>query len=277
MKSPMLMALLSAVVLVSLAMVAPGGWSARWRDAAPDSRDDVRRRLFELLQPVTVAGCELERFGEPHDGGYLMCGNLLGDVEAAYSYGISGYDGWGCDISRRLGAPVHQYDCYDTRQPACPGGETIFHPVCVAGSSRTRDGRLFEPMQKQIADNGHTGRRLAIKMDVEGSEWETLLAYPEDLLRDIDQFAIEFHGTDDERFVRAVEKLKRHFHVAHLHFNNYACVQTAAPFPSWAYEVLFVNKRLAPVVEGARPRMPHPLDAPNDPGAVECPPPGHSS
>jgi hypothetical protein len=111
-------------------MLAAGGWylAARpdppgGRRAAPPTRaEEFRRHLFEQLQPVALANCELERFGEPHDGGYLMCGNLLGSVTAGYSYGISGYDGWGCDISRRTGATVHQYDCFDLTRPACPAG-----------------------------------------------------------------------------------------------------------------------------------------------------------
>ena len=70
--------------------------------------DRLRTALFAELQPVELANCQLQRFGEPHDGGYLMCGNLLGSVKAGYSYGISGYDGWGCDISRTLNVRVHQ-------------------------------------------------------------------------------------------------------------------------------------------------------------------------
>jgi hypothetical protein len=42
-----------------------------------------RQALFETLQPVGLTNCELERFGEPHDGGYLMCGNLLDAVQSA--------------------------------------------------------------------------------------------------------------------------------------------------------------------------------------------------
>src|SRR5918994_4781972 len=90
-----------------------------------------RQALFEMLQPVALSNCQLERFGEAHDGGYLMCSNLLGDVESGYSYGINGYDKWGCDISEKFKVPVHHYDCFNTTQPACPGGKTIFHAECV--------------------------------------------------------------------------------------------------------------------------------------------------
>jgi hypothetical protein len=34
---------------------------------------DQRRAYFEMLRPVALSNCELERFGEPNDGGYLMC------------------------------------------------------------------------------------------------------------------------------------------------------------------------------------------------------------
>ena len=67
-----------------------------------------RQMLFAEIQPVRLANCELERFGEKADGGYLLCGNLLGEAGSAYSYGISGYDGWGCDVSTRLDVRVHQ-------------------------------------------------------------------------------------------------------------------------------------------------------------------------
>ena len=56
-------------------LTTPGG-----RVSAPQQR----QALFDLLQPVALSNCRLERFGEAHDGGYLMCGNLLEDVESGY-------------------------------------------------------------------------------------------------------------------------------------------------------------------------------------------------
>jgi hypothetical protein len=48
-----------------------------------------RQALFDLLRPVALSNCELERFGEANDGGYLMCVNLLAGVTAGYSFGIA--------------------------------------------------------------------------------------------------------------------------------------------------------------------------------------------
>ena len=160
----------------------------------------ARDRLFEELQPVRLANCQFQRFGEPNDGGYLLCANLLGSVQSGYSYGISGYDQWGCDISRRLAVPVHQYDCFNLQRPACPGGRTVFHAECVGGERATIDGRPFDTVENQFAKNGDGARRLVVKMDVEGAEWDTLMRTPDAVLQRIDQLTIELHS------VRAVRR-----------------------------------------------------------------------
>ena len=239
---------------------------------AADAREKsgVRRALFDLLQPVALANCRLQRFGEKNDGGYLMCGNLLSEARAGYSYGISGYDQWGCDISTTLGVKLHQYDCFNTEQPACPRGATIFHAECVAGGTRTTEGRVFDTIEHQLARNGDGANRVVLKIDVEGAEWDAFLQASDAVLERIDQVAVEFHGSGEEQHVRVIERLKRFFHVAHLHFNNFSCDPYLDPFPTWAYEVLFVNKRLGVVDPSTRPTLPHPLDAPNNPSAPDC-------
>lgn len=240
-----------------------------------------REALFRMLQPVTLANCDLERFGETNDGGYLMCGNLLDGVVAGYSYGISGYDGWGCEISRTHDVPVHQYDCFNTTRPWCLFGDTIFHEECVGDTTETVDGRFFDTVKNQLTRNGDHTDRIVLKIDVEGAEWESLLAVPDDMLQRTDQMAVEFHWAEnethdwvnDDRYLQLVSRLRAHFEVAHIHFNNTSCVDDLSPFPSHAFEVLFVNKRLAVVSSPARnANVPHPLDAPNNPALAECAP-----
>ena len=93
---------------------------------------------------------------------------------------------------------------------------------------------------------------------------------PDAVLEQIDQLSVEFHGASDERYVAAVRTLKKFFYVANLHFNNYSCQPDLAPFPSWAYEVLFVSKRLGVLGASAPARGPQPLDAPNNPKYQDC-------
>src|SRR5262245_102361 len=87
----------------------------------------ARAALLAELQTVTLENCTLKRFGGPNDGGYLMCGNLLRGVRAAYSYGIGQEDEWGCQVSRELDLIVHQYDCFTRARPECKGGRFVFH------------------------------------------------------------------------------------------------------------------------------------------------------
>jgi hypothetical protein len=273
-------------IVFMIAVAAAGAWAASTvSESAPvsarvsDARNEERARarqaretLFAALQPVKLRNCELARFGEQNDGGYLLCGNLLNGVGAAYSYGISGYDGWGCDVSTKLSVPVHQYDCFNTTQPSCPSGRPVFHAECVAGRrSHDEEGRLFDSLQSQFARNGDAEKFLVVKMDVEGAEWDSILQTPDEVLARIDQLVFEFHGVSDTgRYLPVIAKLKRTFEIVHLHFNNFACVGAGAPFPAWAYEVTFVNKRLADVDEAGRVALPSALDAPNHPGVPDC-------
>jgi len=239
----------------------------RWYRNTPEGQ---RQALLEDLQPVALSNCELKRFGEPNDGGYLLCANLLKDVQSAYSYGISGYDGWGCDISRQLKVKVREYDCFNLQQPVCDGGALMFHPECVAGvHSADAEGRVFDTPEAQIRRNGDAGRHLVFKIDVEGAEWDTFLNTPESVLDQVDQLAVEFHGTSEPRFREVIEKLMRTFYIANLHFNNYSCARSVWPFPARAYEVLLVSKRIGILDRSTRAQL-SPLNAPNKPTAYDC-------
>ena len=227
--------------------------------------------LFSVIQPVTLANCTLERFGEAHDGGYLLCSNLLGAAKSGYSYGISGYDKWGCDVSRKLNVVVHQYDCFNLTRPVCDGGQTVFHEECVGDTPKLEEGRLFDTIERQLIQNGDKDRHVVMKMDVEGAEWDSLMQTPDEVLSRIEQLSIEMHGTDYPRYLATVKKLKRFFYVANVHYNNFSCSPDVAPFPAWAYEVLFVNKRIAVLDRARRPAgLVTGLDAPNKVGHVDC-------
>jgi hypothetical protein len=231
---------------------------------------DVRTRLFAEIQPVNIANCQLKRFGEPHDGGYPLCVNLLADVKSGYSYGISGYDGWGCEVSRLLQVPVHQYDCFDMRRPSCPGGRTMFHAECVGTKKSVEDGRPFDSIGSQFGRNGDAGTRVVMKIDVEGAEWDAFLAAPDEVLRQIDQLDVEFHHVEDPKYVATLQRLKRFFYVAHVHYNNFSCQPSLRPFPSWAFEVLLVNKRIAVTDGKPAPPAPAGIDAANNELTADC-------
>ena len=147
------------------------------------------------------------------------------------------------------------------RRPVCQGGVTLFHPECIGPAPLTDEGgRHFDTLETQLA-RGAGADRVVVKMDVEGAEWETLLRAPSATLERIDQLVVELHGVAQEQHLAVVRRLKEFFHVANLHFNNFACAERLDPFPASVYEVLFVNRRLA-TTGPQRANGPHPLDAP---------------
>jgi hypothetical protein len=262
---------LSILVLAAVILVRRGERTRVAPNRAASYQAFIRQSLFALLKPVALSNCRLERFGEPHDGGYLVCANLLDAVEAGYSYGISGYDQFGCDLSRRLNVRVHEYDCFDTRQPACPGGDLLFHAECVGPPQIDAQGRPFDSMAHQIDRTGNRTKRLLIKIDVEGAEWNEFLLTPDRVFEQTDQLVVEFHGVNEDRFLSAVRRLTTFFHVVHVHFNNFSCDRTLTPFPAGAYEVLFVNRRIGVVdTASAKRSSPDSLDAPNNPAGPDC-------
>lgn len=182
-----------------------------------------RTRLLAVIRPIRLTNCDIQRFGNSHDGGYLLCGNLLSKSQVAYSYGIDGRDEWGCDVSRQYKLNVHQYDCFNLTQPTCEGGQFTFHPECIAGTTSRVDGRDFDTLSRQIDRNGDTGKNLVLKMDIEGGEWESLAATPDEQLSLIDQIAIEFHGVSRTEVLSVIEKLKRNFYIVNVHINNFLC------------------------------------------------------
>jgi len=265
--------LFRAIALVSivtaLTLVVRNVWRGQVRRSVASRTVEVRKALFAEIQPVHLTNCELRRFGEANDGGYPLCVNLLEGVKVGYSYGIAGYDRWGCEVSRHLQVPVHEYDCFDLRAPACPDGRTVFHGECIGTVKETQDGRPFDTMSNQFARNGNTSTRVVMKIDVEGAEWDAFLLAPDSTLSQLDQIDVEFHHVEDPKYVESIRRLKQFFYVAHVHYNNFSCDPLADPFPAWAFEVLLVNKRIA-MSDGSPAPPASGVDAPNDGSAADC-------
>ena len=241
------------------------------RAVVPEEKVRSRAPLVAELEPVTLSNCELARVGGPHDGGYLMCANLIAGVESAYSYGIGGEDSWGCEISSKHRVPVHQYDCFEPTKVQCAGATFHLNAECVGPRKDVVLKRPFDTLEHQIMRNGDAGRRLIVKMDVEGAEWESILATPDAVLAGIDQMPMELHGIDEPQVLAGLRKLKTHFYLVSVHFNNQSCMNAARPLPAAAYQVLLVNKRIGipgPPPPGSAP--PASFMAPDDPGSPDC-------
>lgn len=234
-----------------------------------------QRSLFlEELRPVSLRNCRFARFGGDFDGGYLLCDNLISNVQAVYSYGINGADEWGCDVHNKLGLVVHQYDCFNLTRPECPNarGWSDFHEECIGPKFEQIEKRPYDSLFNQVSRNKDSGKRILMKMDVEESEWESLEATPDELLGQIDQLSIEFHQVSNlSAKLALIRRLKKHFYIANIHFNNYTCDEKLQPLPAAVFQALFVNKRIAELDPQTKPdAYRNPLDRPDGARLSEC-------
>jgi hypothetical protein len=245
--------ILVAAVLLSVAAVAG------WQNSTQARRERaIREALFKEIQPVALKNCTFKRYGSKNDGGYLMCSNLTQNVES-------------CDVSRELAVRVHQYDCFTEHRPTCPGVKFFFHDECVGPRKETSAGQPFDTIPHQIEKNGDAGKEILLKIDVEGAEWDSLMATPAAVLDRIVQMPMELHGANEQRFLDTIRKLKQTFYVVNLHYNNWACTPDLAPLRAHAYQVLLVNKRVGVLDSSITPPAPSsPLNAPDNPKAPEC-------
>lgn len=231
-----------------------------------------RKEYYNELRTTRLSNCEIKRIGDKFDGGYAVCANLLHDVRSVYSYGIEGRDAWGCDASKITNATVHQYDCFNSTRPICKGGKTLFHEECIGAKTEIIKEKKFNTLANQIAENGDSGKNILVKMDVESAEWDSLLNTPESVLEKIDQLVIELHHVNDAKYAKVIRYLKKYFYIVDIHFNNFSCTAGKDnPFPAWALEALFVNKRIGQVEKNFNgPQMTTQVNHPNNPSLHDC-------
>lgn len=177
---------------------------------------------FRPLHP-----CNLRRVGGDSDGGYLVTEEALRSTEVLISYGID-FD-WEFErlFSEASGARVFAYDrsTVDRLAETDEAGRLRFH--------RFFDGKRATFHSAFIGDGehgtvrvaatlrGHEGKRVFIKFDIEGAEYEP--AVFEDLLnlpRNVIGVVAEFHGfpVNAERIRELVTS--NGFHIVHIHVNN---------------------------------------------------------
>jgi len=248
------------------------------------------------LRPVA---CEpLARIGGRNDGGYVVPLDAVTAAKALLSFGLSHDWTFERDFKRRnAGAIVH---CYDhtvgfLTALAYSAGQLLRAIVRLDAGHLRKAFTWADYLLFFRADRIHFKQRLwrdrdgisvtiddafgrlpkgtptrgtptFVKMDIEGSEYRVL----DDLLRhapDIMALVIEFHDVDIAAglFNSSIERIKRDFHIVHIHGNNLGGV---APFHfPIAPEITFLNKRFfSSVPPPSARKYPVPeLDSPNYP------------
>jgi len=231
--------------------------------ASARTRIDDLSAFLKSLWPVDP-GIELIRIGPNADGGYLVPDDLSG-IRYAFSPGVANESGFETDLAER-GLDVFLAD-YSVDGPARLHPRFVFDKRFVGCLT---DERFMTLDDWHAAKLGQDGSDLLLQMDIEGAEYETLLAASSALMSRFRIMVIEFHDLPqlwNEPFFRVVArvfaKLLATHTVVHIHPNN-CCgsVKSAGiEIPRIAEFTLLRNDRLRGTT--TRTTFPHPLDRSN--------------
>lgn len=234
---------------------------------SPAEEADLRAAV-ELMVPVGC-GAELIRVGGSGDGAYLLP-DLLPGVEACFSPGVSTQTAFETELAERFGIPSHLCDAsVEASQLRLIPGMHTFTPQWLGSFT----GGKTTTLDAWVASSPHTeASSLLLQMDIEGAEYNALLACSDALLARFRIAVIEFHmlpALQSARFLQmkflpVLHKLLRHFDVVHAHANN--CCGTVE-LVGWdvpqVIELTFLRKADNP--EPRQRHIPHPLDVVNVP------------
>lgn len=205
------------------------------------SMKENKRYVFfqQIKKLLTVASVSddipFKRFGNEHDGGYVML-NDINNKKVAYSFGINNDVSLELDLAS-LGLDIYLYDHTIEKLPE-ENRKFHFFKTGIADKDG-KDGKPLKTMQTLLKENGHENENgMILKMDVEGYEWEVFKQISTDVLSKFDQIVLELHwllysesGYPDisdlefeELVLTALNNLNQTHQLVHLHANNYAAV-----------------------------------------------------
>ncbi len=239
---------------------------------------------------------DLVRLGSKHDGGYIVTKNIIEHTDFLVSLGIGADWTFEADFYKRKGIPVH---CYDhtiglgrfTRYAIRDMRRLLLSPHAGdAGAAYATN--ILLPLQYRIFFYGKRKHfvekigddpehytdfrkmfsripardRVFLKMDIEGYEYRAIHGI-KDYYERLTGITVEFHhlATMMDTVRRHVGDLGEHFHIVHVHVNNFNGTDERG-IPA-TIEMTFESKELTPGKEMPSERS-YPVDGLDSPNAA---------
>lgn len=228
------------------------------------------QQLVELLVPID-SGIELIRIGGDYDGGYLVPDDLEG-IKYCFSPGVDVTATFELDCLAR-GIPSfladHSVDAPPVDLPGCTFTKK-FIGAAIDDKTMTLDHWVDESLKSD------DDSELILQMDIEGAEYETLLATPRETLRRFRIIVIEIHFMEalrDRMFFNIARatfrRIREDFEIVHVHTNNCCGVTSidGVAMPQ-IFEMTLLRKDRAKSRAPVK-NLPHPLDQLNMPELPE--------
>ena len=236
-----------------------------WRNTFRTSETDAGalRRMLTALHPLNTT-TNLIRVGPSGDGGYLIPDDLDGLV-ACFSPGVSDISGFEVQCAER-GMEVFMADA-SVAGPAEQHPRFHFVRKFLAAVADEQCLTLDDWVSTSLPENSAD---LLLQMDIEGFEYEVLLAASDQLMQRFRILVVEFHTLDQlwnrpwfDFASSVLRKILRTHICVHAHPNNFYPVQKrrGLEIPP-LLELTFYRKDRAKVTDFAT-QFPHPLDGDN--------------
>ena len=135
---------------------------------------DYIYNFLKELQPYDIQDSGRIRIGTPDaDGGYVLLNRRLEDINILYSYGVAENSDFEEMFCKKYRAIARLYD-HTVNEAPIKRDFIDFHKEGV-GPEKNEDCNTLE---SHIAQNEDNNKKLILKMDVEGAEWDVLLQTP---------------------------------------------------------------------------------------------------
>lgn len=186
----------------------------------------------------------MERIGRVGDGGKWICGvDVLREREkcVVYSYGVNKDLSFELELIGRTGCEVHGFDpTVGGVPPDCKGNPHItFHKQALGPVSEPSDMfMMVETLMDTMKRQGHSFVDV-LKVDIEGSEWDTFRAMLPERALPFGQLLIELHFRDVSEVFEFFENMDTHgFRIFMRETNHNPCAAGKLPI---AVEFSLIN------------------------------------
>lgn len=229
--------------------------------------------LLKVYQTYDTHGpIQLRRIGHAHDGGYLIPELAMQEADIVIGYGVANDISFEDSATAIYEKPSYGFDC------TCPliypmQKECHFIPSCIVSKESIKQFPSYASFDQHLDMVGAAGKKLFIKMDIEGNEYDTLpdiLSYASK----ITGIVLEIHFMESKQIAQALhllQMLDKNFLLVHVHGNNNCqdnfVTTNAKGSISRVLELSYINRGLVHSYEISKDQA-HPtlLDMPNAPG-----------
>jgi hypothetical protein len=224
--------------------------------------------ILELIRPYDIES-KKTRLGPQHDGGYVVCEELITYSSGLFTYGVADDIEFEKHYCEKYKKPAYLFDHTINKEP----WEDNFMKY-------TPEGLGFEDRCDDFINHYKTYHPLAkdvlLKIDIEGGEYDYFENTNLEIISNITTgLLLEVHWINNptitSRFINMMNTLNKYYALVHTHGNNYGSLweYNGRNIPN-VFEFTFVNRKYNLEIHKTNNIYPIPgLDFPNNTANID--------